>query len=117
MNVFSYVLVALIPSVALIIVVYLFLKKFNDEKIKVLQLQIKQERTKFFLEPRLDAYQRIVLLLERITPANLIMRVHNPKSSANEMHTQLLSTIRREFDHNVAQQIYISAAAWEMTKR
>lgn len=107
----------LIPVAALIVVIYLFLKKFNEDKIKTLQLQLKQERTKFFLEPRLDAYQRIVLLLERITPANLIMRIHNPSKSANEMHSEILSTIRREFDHNVAQQIFISPAAWEMVKK
>ena len=36
--------------------------------------------------------------------------------SANDMQSQLLQTIRMEFEHNLSQQLYISNQAWEMVK-
>ncbi|MDX1652806.1 MAG: hypothetical protein R3277_09965 [Brumimicrobium sp.] len=117
MELLVHVLIALIPAAAVVAVVYIFLKKQGEKEISALSVQLKKERQQFFLEPRIDAYQRIVLLMERINPHNLVMRLHNPNSSAVMMQTELLSTIRNEFDHNVAQQIFISLEAWEMVRK
>ncbi|OFX26803.1 MAG: hypothetical protein A2041_05375 [Bacteroidetes bacterium GWA2_31_9b] len=65
---------------------------------------------------RMQAYERMTILLERISPEALIMRVNNPALTAKQFQTELLSVIRTEFDHNVAQQIYISTQAWELIK-
>lgn len=112
----SYMIVALIPSAAVIYVVYILLKKQGEKEISALTIQIKKERQTSFLEPRVDAYQRAVLFLERITPNNLIMRVYNPSLSARDFQTSLLDTIRKEYEHNLAQQIFISLSGWEMVK-
>lgn len=117
MELFTYIIVALIPAVAVCVVVYLFLKKQGEKEINALSLQIKKERKKYFLEPRADAYQRVTLLLERINPQSMVMRLYNPKLSANEFQRQLLENIRKEFEHNVAQQIFISTGAWELVKK
>src|SRR5690554_6794487 len=117
MEYFSYIIVALIPTLAVIYVVNTFLKKQNEREITNLNIHLKKERQKFFLEPRIEAYQRIVLLMERINPHSLIMRLHNPDKSAVLLQTELLNNIRNEFDHNVAQQIFISTSAWEMVKK
>lgn len=112
-----YIIVALVPATAVCVVVYLFLKKQGEKEINALSLQIKKERKKYFLEPRADAYQRVTLLLERINPQSMVMRLYNPKLSANEFQRQLLENIRKEFEHNVAQQIFISTSAWELVKK
>lgn len=112
-----YIIVALIPASAVVIVVYLFLKKQGENEISKLSMQIKKERQSFFLEPRLDAYQRMILLLERTHPYSLVMRIHNPTHSAKHFQKELLESIRKEFDHNVAQQIFISPESWEMIKK
>jgi len=117
MDYITYIIVALIPALAVAFVVYTFIKNNNEKDLKHMSIQLKQERQKFFLEPRADAYQRIVLLLERITPHSLIMRLHNTNKSAIALQTELLSNIRNEFDHNVAQQIFISNSSWEMVKK
>lgn len=65
---------------------------------------------------RLQAYERFVLLLERISPENLVIRVNKTGMSSGELHSELLRAIRSEFDHNLSQQIYISHKAWEMIK-
>ncbi len=112
-----YIIVGLIPSSAIAFVVYIFLKKNNERVFTNANLQLKKERQKFFLEPRADAYQRIVLLLERISLNSLIMRLHSANKSAILFQTELLNNIRNEYDHNVAQQIFISAPLWDIVNK
>lgn len=117
MDYITYIIVALVPALAVVFVVYTFINKSNEKELTNLRIQLKQQRQKFFLEPRTDAYQRIVLLLERINPHSLIMRLHNTNKNALSLQTELLNNIRNEFDHNVAQQIFISNSAWEIVKK
>jgi hypothetical protein len=112
-----YIIVALIPASAVLLVVYIVLKKQGEKEIASLSMQIKRERKQFFLEPRVDACQRIVLLLERINPHSLVMRLHKTNQTAVLFQTELLNNIRSEFDHNVTQQIFISTPSWEMVKK
>lgn len=65
---------------------------------------------------QLAAYERLVLLVERLTPQSLINRVYNSEMSAADMHVALVHTIKAEFDHNITQQIYVSAGAWDAVK-
>lgn len=62
---------------------------------------------------RLQAYERMCLFLERITPGNLILRLVASAGSAQELQTLLLFEIREEYNHNLSQQIYMSNDAWE----
>jgi hypothetical protein len=74
---------------------------------------IKSRNTDITLPLRLQAYERMCLYMERITPANLLLRVVPMASSAQELQSFLLHEIREEYNHNIAQQIYISGDAWE----
>jgi hypothetical protein len=65
------------------------------------------------LQLRLQAYERLVLLAERIALPHLVSRLNNPSSSADEMKALLIETIKQEFDYNSTQQLYVSATAWE----
>ncbi|MBM3431915.1 MAG: hypothetical protein FJX92_02780 [Bacteroidetes bacterium] len=62
---------------------------------------------------RLQAYERLVLLTERIALPNLISRLAQPGISALEMKVALLENIKQEFDYNSTQQIYVSDVAWD----
>jgi hypothetical protein len=62
---------------------------------------------------KLQAYERLVLLAERIAIPNLVGRVNQPGLSAREMQLLMIQTIRQEFEHNITQQIYVSPEAWE----
>jgi hypothetical protein len=64
------------------------------------------------LQLRLQAYERLVLLAERISLPHLISRLNSP-SSADEMKALLIESIKQEFDYNSTQQLYVSATAWE----
>lgn len=109
-------LVGFIPAAAICVVVYLFLKKQNDTQVQRVAMELKKERQQHLLPSRVEAYQRVVLFMERISPSNIVMRLHNPVKPAKAMQADLLKSIREEYDHNVAQQIFISTQAWDMVK-
>jgi hypothetical protein len=80
------------------------------------RLEVKGRSLETILPNRLQAYERMTLFLERISPQNLLVRVNAPDMTAREFHQLLLNEIRNEYNHNVAQQIYISEGVWEMIK-
>ena len=115
-DLFLHIILVTIPALAVLAVVYLFLKKTGEKEIRHLQIELKRQRQKYFLPMRVDAYQRAVLLMERIHPNSLVMRLHNPGHPAKRFQTDLLQAIREEYDHNVSQQLFVSPQAWEMVR-
>lgn len=65
---------------------------------------------------QLQAYERLVMLSERIAIPNLISRVNTSGISAREMQLLLLESIKQEYEYNTSQQIYVSPAAWEAVR-
>jgi len=65
---------------------------------------------------QLQAYERLVLLTERISLPNLISRINQPQLSAKEMQVLLNENIKQEFEYNASQQIYVSPVAWEAVR-
>src|SRR5450631_2863390 len=62
---------------------------------------------------KLQAYERLILLADRISLPNLVSRSNQPGLNIREMQNLLVQTIRQEFDHNITQQIYVSPEAWD----
>ncbi len=69
------------------------------------------------LAQRLQAYERLVLLVDRMDPVNLLLRLHQGGMSAADLARLALPDVRAEFQHNVAQQLYVSTTAWNQVKR
>lgn len=71
-----------------------------------------QQDKKGSLQLRLQAYERLALLTDRIALPNLISRLGSPDVSASEMQFLLSKHIKDEFDYNISQQIYVSPEVW-----
>lgn len=65
---------------------------------------------------QLQAYERLVMLAERIALPNLVSRLNQPGLNAREMQLLLLESIKQECEYNATQQIYVSPVAWEAIK-
>jgi predicted lipid-binding transport protein (Tim44 family) len=65
---------------------------------------------------QLQAYERLILLTDRIALPNLIARVNTPGLGARDMQSLLIHSIRQEFEHNITQQIYVSTEAWGVVR-
>ena len=64
------------------------------------------------LKLRLQAYERITLLTERIALQNLLSRHTNAGLSCRQMQMTLIDSIKQEYEYNMSQQIYVSTEVW-----
>ena len=64
------------------------------------------------LKLRLQAYERITLLTERIALQNLLSRNTNSSLTCRQMQATLIDSIKQEYDYNTSQQIYVSTEVW-----
>ncbi len=105
-----------VPALIVFLTAWVLIKKMirNEQDMRRQEIVLQGSRT---VTPiKLQAYERIVLFLERISLESLLVRVSSPELTASQLHTALLTTIRNEFEHNLSQQIYMSPQAWEVVR-
>ncbi|MBO4599959.1 MAG: hypothetical protein J5641_04390 [Bacteroidales bacterium] len=110
-------IVAVLATIALTgYIYYLLTKRYfdNQQKTQMLQMRIDEHReaVKLLTPIRLQAYERMALFLERISPENLVLRCYQPGMDTKLLQGVLSKSIRDEWDHNLSQQVYISNEAW-----
>jgi len=99
--------------IALLIAVFLGYVFFWNRKLSKTEEKSIDNNTR---QMRLQAYERLTLLVDRIALPNLISRLGSAQISAREMQMILIQNIRQEFDYNITQQIYVSADVWTAVK-
>jgi hypothetical protein len=116
MEILADILKMTIPALIVFFTAWIILRNMirNDQDKRRQELILQNSRT--VTPVKLQAYERIVLFLERISLESLIVRVSTPEMSASQLHTSLLNAIRNEFEHNLSQQIYMSPQAWEVVR-
>ena len=96
---------------------YFLIKNQFDTYYNLKELEYKTIVVKDILPLKLQAYERMTLFVERINPANLLVRLHVSGMNAREIQNLILTEIRAEYQHNISQQLYISTEAWSIIKR
>jgi hypothetical protein len=92
---------------------FLFNSYFKDQQ-NTRRWLVQRENQKQALPLRLQAYERLALLLERINLTKLLIRVAPISDDKIDYQNFLIQHIEQEFDHNLTQQIYISDDCWMM---
>jgi hypothetical protein len=102
----------ILPAILVAGVTYSLIKTFleNEEKKRFFDLQ--KDIKKDVLPIKLQAYERMVLFLERINLNKMLFRVMPQSSDKNDYENLLIAHIESEFEHNLTQQIYISNECW-----
>ncbi|HYG18692.1 MAG TPA: hypothetical protein VD816_07180 [Ohtaekwangia sp.] len=106
----------LIPASVVLYGAYLLVRSFIQKEITMRKLEVRSRSIETILPNRLQAYERITLFLERISPQNLLIRLSAPGLASREFQQLLLSEIRNEYNHNVSQQVYMSEEVWNLVK-
>jgi hypothetical protein len=106
------ILKIVLPAILVLLTAYLLIDKLLSSEIKRRNFELRKESLATLTPIRLRAYERLTLVLERTTPAAMILNVAKPGMTNMELHTQLLAGIRQEFSHNLSQQIYVSNEIW-----
>lgn len=106
----------LIPASLVLYAVYLVVRSFINREVELRKLEVRSRAIETILPARLQAYERITLFLERISPQNLLIRLNNPAFTARDFQKILLDEIRNEYNHNVSQQVYMSEEVWNQVR-
>src|SRR5260221_2056813 len=110
------VLLYFIPAVLVVGAMFLVIKKFLDRDRQLKIMEIKRNMQKEALPLKLQAIERMVLFMERISPDNILPRIHRGGITSGQLHSDLVATIRAEYEHNITQQIYLSDETWHVVK-
>src|SRR6478609_261616 len=102
----------LLPASVVLYAVYLTVRSFIIKEIELKKLEVRSRSIETTLPVRMQAYERITLFLERISPQNLLIRLSDPGYKARDFQKILLDEIRNEYNHNVSQQVYMSEEVW-----
>ncbi len=106
-----------VAGIGVVWVAFYLFKPFLERNEKLHLLELKKEISNKTLPLRLQAYERMVLFIERVNPANLLIRLNGPAYNAHELYSLIVDDIRNEFQHNVTQQLYVSSRAWSIIQR
>ena len=102
-----------IPSAVTGLVAYYFFRVYSTNETKKMKIALLKKNKKATLSIKLQAFERMTLFLERINLQKLIVRVSSVNNDKGAYAISLIETIEKEFEHNLAQQIYISDNSWD----
>ena len=103
-----------IPALVTGAIAYLFFREHVENENNRRNFLITKDLQKEAFPIRLQAYERMSLILERIAPTKLLTRVNPTSSNKDDYENLLVSTIEQEFEHNLSQQIYVSDQCWSI---
>ncbi len=117
------VLIYFVPALLVLMAMFAMVKRFTDTQLTLLRklldrdIQLKamedrMNRQRDGLPLKLQAYERLILFLERISPDSLLIRVHQAEMPARLFYGELMANIRAEFEHNLSQQLYVTDDCW-----
>ncbi len=107
----------ILPAIIVAGAIFLLFRQYLEKEQQRRLIELRLDTTKTTLPLRLQAYERLTLLLERISPSNILVRLSSGGQSATDYHRLLQQEIRAEFEHNFSQQLYVSAEAWGNVKQ
>ncbi|MCR4619876.1 MAG: hypothetical protein K5633_04220 [Paludibacteraceae bacterium] len=102
-----------ITSIAIATVTIVIVWRMTKAERERRTFDLKRENVKVMTPVRLRAYERMAIFVERIAPDSLVMRQRfGERTTSSQLQRTLLDQIRQEWEHNAAQQIYISEETW-----
>lgn len=101
-----------LPALVVALVVYIMMRLHQHNNYKLKLLEMKSTNSKDIVPLKLQAYERLTLLVHRVSPEHLIPRVTQPSMTAKQLKVALITAIQSEFEHNITQQVYVSNGVW-----
>jgi hypothetical protein len=105
-----------IAGMGVVWIAFYLIKPYLDRDEKIQMLEFRKTISNQTLPLRLQAYERLVLFIERVNPANMLIRMNATSYNAHDLHGLIVEELRNEFQHNITQQIYVSSRAWGVVK-
>lgn len=106
----------LLPALLVAVISFYFFNMHTRNEENRRRFLLHKENQKQAFPVRVQAYERMALFLERIAPGHLLIRVKPLNENKKEYASLLIGNIEQEFEHNLAQQIYLSNECWNVIK-
>ena len=110
------VVLQLLPTIIVAALAYYFFKEYTKTENGKRRFLLHKENQKTSLPLRLQAYERLSLFLERISPGSLLTRVKPYSDDKDAYERLLLQNIEQEFEHNLTQQVYVTNECWNIIR-
>lgn len=114
MEMFLELLKYTIPGLLVFVSSYFLLKQYLDDKLRSELAAQRNESVRITLPLKLQAYERLILLCDRASVPNTLLRIRMPGMTSGELRGALMLAISQEFDHNTSQQLYVSDTLWKI---
>ena len=101
-----------LPTLIMGFVLYHFIELYTNNEKEKRNYLLQKDSEPDVLSLRLQAYERMTLFLERINPSQLLVRITPISDDENDYANFVIAQIEQEYEHNLAQQIYISDECW-----
>ena len=114
---FSQVAVSAASGIITLVGTWYFIRKDLQHYFKAKTPVAEKADSGQLLTLRLQAYERMIVFIDRLNPSNLFLRLNEPGIAVHILHRLALQEIRTEFQHNVSQQLYINVESWNVLCR
>jgi len=96
------------------LVIYFLMRQYTSQQTFLMAQQNRKDADKDVKALRFQAYERLIMFVERTKLSDLIIRLNTPELDANALKTILLVSVQKEYEHNITQQLYVSGQLWKM---
>ncbi len=90
------------------------MKEYFKKEYNMRLMEQRKETNEAIIPIKLQAYERLTLLCERIRIENLLSRLASMSADPNLLKSSLIIAIQQEFEHNISQQVYVSQSLWKI---
>jgi hypothetical protein len=102
---------------AALFAIYYVLKNDIQRFFNLKSIELNKEAKAQLLPLRLQAHERLILFVDRINPANLLVRLHQQGIGVATLQAGILNEIRSEYQHNITQQLYLDSSIWTVVRK
>lgn len=102
---------------AALIAIYYVLKSDIQRFFNLKNIELNKESRAQILPLRLQAHERLIIFIDRINPANLLVRLHQQGIAIGTLQAGILNEVRSEYQHNITQQLYVDSITWNVVRK
>lgn len=114
---FTQVAIFALGGIITVAAAYFLLKNDIQNYFRFKTLEANKDGRVSLFPLRLQAYERLIVFTERINPANLLVRLHQQGIGVRELQAVILNDIKSEYQHNIAQQLYVDSLSWNVVRK
>ncbi len=105
-----------IPALIVFATAYFMMKAHLEDHAQTLRASLRNEQVRITTPIKMQAYERLAIMVDRIGVAGLIKRLRTPGMTVGDLQLVLMMGVQQEYEYNAAQQIYVSGDVWKITQ-